>query len=222
MSQLPISAWASANCGRGRRGLDAALYATVFGLALTIQARAAGVPTGPSVVAGQASVSSPSATSTVVTQTTEKAIINWQSFSISSGSSVQFVQPNSSAIALNRVVGPSASEIFGDLTANGQVWIINGNGILFGHGSQINVGGLIATTADIQNGDFLSGNYNFSSASANPNASVVNEGTIRAADGGSVTLAGPTVSNQGLISANLGSVVLGGAQTFTVDFTGDN
>ncbi len=219
---MPTSARIRSSGRKGRKSLDAALYAAASCFALAATAHAAGVPTGPSVVAGRASVSSPSSTSTVVTETSQKAIIDWQSFSIASGSNVQFVQPNASSIVLNRVVGSSPSEILGNLAANGQVWLINGNGVLFGHGSQIDVGGLIATTADIQNGDFLAGNYNFTSASANPNAGVVNQGTIRAADGGYVSLAGPTVANAGLISANLGTVVLAGARTFTVDFTGDN
>src|SRR5665213_57366 len=104
-------------------------------------ARAQG-PTGGSVVAGHATISS-GTNSTTITQSTSKALINWQSFSISSDSSVSFVQPNSSAITLNRVLGNSASDIEGSLFATGRVWLINSNGILFGKGSQINVGGLI-------------------------------------------------------------------------------
>jgi filamentous hemagglutinin family protein len=193
---------------------------SVAAILLQTQAMAAG-PTGGTVVGGHATITTPSSTSTVITQSTEKAIIDWQNFSISSGSSTTFLQPNSAAITLNRVTGSGASEIDGNLFANGHIWIINGNGILFGKGSQINVGSLIATTADIANNDFLSGDYNFGGASANHNASVVNKGTIRAASGGSIVLAGPVVSNQGLIQADLGSVVLGGGNTFTVDFQGD-
>ncbi len=185
------------------------------------QARAGG-PTGGSVASGSAIITSPNANSTVINQTSQKAIINWQNFSVSSGSSVQFAQPNSSSIALNRVVGASPSDIEGNLSANGQVWIINGNGVLFGKGSQINVGGLIATTADMRDGDFASGNYNFGTPSSNPNASVVNRGTIATATAGSAVLAGASVTNEGLIRANLGTVALASGSTFTVDFTGDN
>ncbi|HXP31978.1 MAG TPA: filamentous hemagglutinin N-terminal domain-containing protein [Stellaceae bacterium] len=176
---------------------------------------------GLSVAAGQAALSTPSATSTIIQQTTEKAILNWQNFSIASGASVTFQQPDSSAIALNRVLGQSGSFINGNLAANGQVWLINPNGILFGHGSTINVGGLIATTSDIRDQDFLAGHYSFGIASSDATAAVVNFGTITAASGGSVVLAGPRIDNQGLIEANLGSVVLGGASGFTVDFSGD-
>ncbi len=180
----------------------------------------AGGPSGGTVVGGHATITSPSSTSTVITQSSEKAIINWQDFSLSSGSSTTFVQPNSSAITLNRVIGTGASEIDGNIFANGRIWIINGNGILFGKGSQINVGSLIATTADIANGDFLSGKYDFG-APGNPNAAIVNKGSLHAANGGSIVLAGPVVSNEGLIQADLGSVVLGGGNTFTIDFQGD-
>ena len=104
------------------------------------------LPSGGSVVSGTASIQNTSATQQVITQGSNKAIINWQGFSIGQGNSVQFVQPGASAVVLNRVVGNDASSIFGSLSANGQVFLVNPNGILFGSGSQINVGGLVAST----------------------------------------------------------------------------
>jgi filamentous hemagglutinin family protein len=175
-------------------------------------------PSGGSVVLGSATISDHGANLTTVTQTTGKAIINWNSFSIAAGGTVQFNQPGTSAITLNRVLGPETSAIYGNLLANGQVWLINRNGVLFGAGSKINVGGLIATTSDIADGDFASGNYAFAGGSG---AAVTNQGTIRAAKGGSVVLSGASVSNRGLIEAETGTVVLGGARAFTVDFVGD-
>ncbi len=175
-------------------------------------------PSGGTVVAGHANIVDHGANSTVINQTTDKALINWQSFSIAAGGTVQFNQPGRSSITLNRVIGSESSSIFGSLLANGQVWLINGNGILFGGGSRINVGGLIATTSDIANGDFMSGNYAFSGGTG---ASVENDGTIRTTHGGPVVMSGARVSNQGLIEADTGTVVLGGASAFTVDFTGD-
>src|SRR5205085_12286465 len=163
----------------------------------------------------------PPPNTTVTTETTNKAIISWSAFSIPKGSIVQFVQPGKSSVALNRVTGGSVSNILGDLIANGQVWLINPAGVFFGPGAQVDVAGLMATTSDIKNGDFLSGNYQFGIGSANPNASIVNQGTIRTSPGGSVVLSGARVDNQGLIEAQLGSVVLGGAKTFAVDFQGD-
>src|ERR1700760_2827793 len=141
-------------------------------------------PSGGSVAAGHASISS-SANLTTINQTTGKAVINWQSFSVAAGGAVQFNQPNAKSITLNRVTGPDASAINGAIRANGQGWIINGNGILFGGGSRVNVGGLIATTSDIADGDFMRGANNFSGGT---DASVVNQGTIHAKNGGSVVL----------------------------------
>lgn len=193
----------------------------LFTAAMLSPARAGGLPSGGQVVGGQASISSPTSTSTVINQSSDKAIINWQDFSIATGNSVTFNQPGANSIALNRVLGSTPSVINGDLFANGHVWLINGNGVLFGKGAQVNVGSLIATTADMSNSDFMSGNYNFGSPSANPNAAIVNNGTIRA-NNGSIVLAGPVVANNGIIQADMGSVTLGGVSTFSVDFTGDN
>jgi len=184
------------------------------------EAGAANGLTGLQVQAGSATLSTPSATQSVIRQTTSKAILNWTAFGVPTGSSVQFVQPGAGSIALNRVTGGSVSQILGSLTANGQVWLVNPSGVFFGSGAQVDVAGLMATTSDIRNADFLAGNYQFGIA-GNPNASVVNQGRIRAASGGSVVLAGARVDNQGLIEAQLGTVVLGGAKTFAVDFQGD-
>ena len=176
-------------------------------------------PSGANIIAGQVEITTPNAANTVITQSSQKAIINWQSFSVASGGLVQFSQPNSAAITLNRVTGPSTSAIDGAIKANGQVWLINPNGVLFGQGAQIHIAGLLATTSDIANADFLAGNYNFTGST---NATVGNSGAIRAARGGSVVLSGSSVSNTGLIEATAGNVVLGGADAFTVDFAGDH
>ncbi len=95
-------------------------------------------------------------------QTTSRAIINWSSFDIAPGEITQFEQPSSSSIALNRVTGSqNPSQILGTLNANGQVWIINPNGVMFGGNAQVNVAGLVATSADIDNNNFMAGNYTF-------------------------------------------------------------
>src|SRR5260370_42674677 len=121
-------------------------------------------------------------------------------------------------MATNRISGPGATQFEGSLQANGKVWTVNRNGVFFGKGAQVNVGGLVATTADIRNQDFLSGNYSFSGASG---AAIVNEGQIRAASGGSVVLAGTHVRNTGLIRADLGTVQLAAGKSFAVDLNGD-
>ncbi len=176
-----------------------------------------GQPTGGTVALGVGSIAEHGNT-TVIDQKTGKLVINWDSFSIGAGGTVQFVQPDANAIALNRVLGSQPTSIYGSLLANGQVWLINGNGVLFGQGSRINVGGIIATTADIKDADFAAGNYSFSGGTG---ASVVNQGTITTKRGGYAVLSGASAQNQGLIAADSGTVVIGGASAFTVDFAGD-
>jgi filamentous hemagglutinin family protein len=190
----------------------------LFGLALLSigsEAMAQSLPTGPSVSAGSASVSTGPGTMTVH-QSSQNAAINWQSFSIDRGNAVTFVQPNSGSIALNRVVGGDASAILGNLTANGRVFLINPNGILFGQGAEVNVGGIVASTLDMSDADFMAGRYRFSGAGG----AVLNQGAIHA-DGGYVALLGATVSNEGLIQANLGNVTLAAGRAITLDVAGD-
>ena len=199
-------------------------YALLCGLAMTaaaVTAPAWAAPSGGTVVAGQATILTQSQQQTLIKQSTAKAIINWNIFSILNGQSVVFQQPSAASIALNRVLGNQASTILGTLGANGQVWLINPNGVLFGKSATVNAAGLLATTADISNSAFLSGNYNFNTPSANPNASIVNLGTI-VTPGGATVLAAPTVDNEGTITARLGTVALGAGKTFAVDFDGDN
>jgi filamentous hemagglutinin family protein len=94
---------------------------------------------------GAATVKS-SASSMTVNQSTQDVVIDWLTFGIGTNESVRFNQPNSSSIALNRVLGESPSQILGTLSANGQVFILNPNGVLFGKGAQVNVGGIVAST----------------------------------------------------------------------------
>jgi filamentous hemagglutinin family protein len=209
---------ASNRAGKSRvRGCALASVSILSVVVASVAANAQ--PSGGAVVAGQAQISGSGAT-TLINQTSAKAIINWQSFSVGQGGSVQFNQPSSSAITLNRVTGASASSIEGAIRANGQVWLLNPNGLLFGKGATINVGGLLATSSDIADQDFLAGRYNFSSTGGK--GSITNAGTVTANNGGSVVLSAPNVTNQGLIQAQAGRVVLGGTDTFTVDFQGDH
>jgi filamentous hemagglutinin family protein len=179
-------------------------------------------PAGGVVTAGQASIATTGANSstptTTITQTTQNAALNWSSFNTRAGEAVVFVQPNSNAVALNRVVGADPTSYLGSLSANGKVFLINPNGILFGKGASINVAGLVASTLDINNTDFMAGRYKFAGSST---ASVVNQGSITAAEGGYVALLGANISNQGVIAAKLGSVVLAGGQAMTLDVAGD-
>jgi filamentous hemagglutinin family protein len=192
-----------------------ALAALALSMLLSFPAQAA--PAGGVVVGGSAGIAT-SGTRTTITQTTPGAVINWQGFGIAAGEAVQFVQPGSSSVTLNRVTGPDPSAIFGSLSANGRIFLVNPGGVLFGPGASVNVGGLVASTLDIGDGDFMAGRYKFSGTSR---ASVVNQGTINA-DGGFVALLGTQVSNTGTISARGGSEVLAAGEAITLDVLGDN
>lgn len=202
--------------------LDGSLW-TAVGLVLTgaFPGIALANPQGPSVAAGTATIEQ-SGTRVDVHQASNNAIIDWRSFSIAPGEITQFHQPSAASTALNRVTGADPSHIFGSLIANGRIFLINPNGILFGAGSRIDVSGLVATTTDIRNQDFMGGRMEFSIPSANPRASVVNEGRITIANAGYAALVAPQVRNSGTIDARLGRVTLGAADTFAIDLYGDD
>ncbi len=176
-------------------------------------------PVGGSVVAGAATIAQ-SSNVTTIDQTTQRAAINWQSFNIGSQQTVHFDQPSSSAMALNRVVGPNPSEIAGRIDANGQVVLTNQSGVMFYKGSQVNTAGLMVSAAGISNGNFMAGKMVFDQA-AKPNARVANQGTITVRNAGLAALVAPQVANSGVINAQLGHVVLAGAQKATLDLYGD-
>src|SRR5579863_3716216 len=179
-------------------------------------------PSGGHVAAGQASIATSNANGLVVKETSQSAIINWQQFSIGSGQYVQFIQPSSSSVVLNRVVGGNASQIFGSLTANGQVFLINPNGVFFDRGSTLDAQGLVASTLDIKDSDFLARNYVFQKGTGAPDAQIVNQGSITAHNGGYVVLAGDYAENDGLIAARSGHVVLASGTKATLGLSGNS
>jgi filamentous hemagglutinin family protein len=167
-------------------------------LALASSPVAAG-PEGASVVGGSATIQGQGGPAVIVNQSTSSAVINWNTFNIRANESVRFNQPSSSSVVLNRVTGSQGpSEIMGTLTANGRVFLINRDGILFGPGSVVNTAGFLATTNDIRNADFMAGRYNFN-IPGRPDASIVNKGTITATSGGFAALVAPGVRNSGTI-----------------------
>jgi filamentous hemagglutinin family protein len=178
------------------------------------------LPIGGQVSSGTGSVTSGGATLTV-NQSSQNLALNWQSFNIAGNETVNFVQPNASAIALNRVLGSDPSAIYGKLNANGQVFLLNPNGILFGAGAEVNVGGLVASTLNLSDADFMSGKRTFTGGSSTADSAVVtNLGSI-AANGGYIAFLGGKVSNQGTLQANLGTVALAAGNQTTLDFAGD-
>lgn len=186
---------------------------------LALAATSWAAPEGGQVVAGQAQVGRVG-NLTNVTQQSQRAVIDWRSFDVGASEAVDFRQPSASAVTLNRVLGGDPSTILGRITANGNVFIVNRNGILFGESAQINVGGLVATTANIGNADFMAGNYRFTEK-GEATAKVENRGTIRIADNGIAALVGRQVINSGFIVARLGKVSLSGGDAFVLDITGD-
>ncbi|MEO0445770.1 MAG: filamentous hemagglutinin N-terminal domain-containing protein, partial [Verrucomicrobiota bacterium] len=182
------------------------LLASLFSL-LFLPVVSMGNPFGEVVIHGDVNFSRSGNTLDVI-QGSSSAIIEWQGFSIGAAESTIFSQATSSAVALNRVVGGNQSVIDGLLQANGNIWLINPNGILTGPGSRIDVGGLVLSTLDVSNSDFLSGaDARFSGNSA---ASITTYGTISAAQG-DVHVFAQNVANYGSIGAVDGKVMLVGS-----------
>ncbi|EAY4680374.1 filamentous hemagglutinin N-terminal domain-containing protein, partial [Salmonella enterica subsp. enterica serovar Rubislaw] len=175
---------------------------------------AADLPTGGQIVGGQGSIST-SGNQMTIHQQTQNMATNWHSFDIGKNNTVQFVQPDSSSVALNRVTGASGSQIMGTLKANGQVFILNPNGVLFGKDARVNVGGLVASTKNISTADFMKGQYTLS-GNGNPGAQVVNQGSLTTAKGGYIVLAGERVSNSGTVTTPGGKTVLAAGKTVTL------
>jgi filamentous hemagglutinin family protein len=165
-----------------------------------------------SIVAGQSV--------TTITQSTPKTSLSWQKFNIGIGESVRFVQPGASSVTVNRISDPNGSKILGQLSANGQVWLINPAGVYFGPGAQINVGGLLASSINLpDHTDPLQ--LRGPLTSADSTSSVVNEGRITTSEGGYAALLGANVSSWGSISSPGGRILmLGDKQSGTVYLNG--
>ncbi|EGC8571563.1 filamentous hemagglutinin N-terminal domain-containing protein [Salmonella enterica] len=191
----------------------ALLTGLIAGL-LPAMALAADLPTGGQIVGGQGSIST-SGNQMTIHQQTQNMAANWHSFDIGKNNTVQFVQPNSSSVALNRVTGASGSQIMGTLKANGQVFILNPNGVLFGKNARVDVGGLVASTKNISTTDFMKGQYTLS-GSGNPGAQVVNQGSLTTSKGGYIVLAGERVSNSGTVTTPSGKTILAAGKTVTL------
>jgi filamentous hemagglutinin family protein len=175
------------------------------------------LPTGMQVAAGQASALTQGGVLTVTNSA--NAILNWQSFSIGAQNAVRFVQPGASSQVLNRVTGNDPSAILGRLSSNGRVWLLNPNGVMFGQGARVDVAGLVASTLNIANEDWLAGRYALAGNGATP-AGIVNQGELRTSLGGRVALVGGSVENQGLIEAPGGQVLLAAGRSVELVDTG--
>ncbi len=176
-------------------------------------------PTGGQVVAGAASIAA-AANTTTITQSSNRAAIDWQSYNVGSNQAVIYQQPSATAVTLNRVTGGDPSAIAGKITANGQLIITNPSGVTFYQGAQVNAQSVVVSAAGITNQNFMAGKMVFDQA-ANPNARIDNRGTITVKQAGLAALVAPSVANSGVINARLGQVVLAGAAAHTLDLYGD-
>jgi filamentous hemagglutinin family protein len=201
--------------GRGKKTRRKLLAASA--LAAAAQLAHAG-PTGGQVTAGSGSIQQ-SGSTTTINQSSQNLSLSWQSFNTNGGETVNVVQPSRSAIAVNRIFDTNGTRFMGRLNANGQVYVINPNGVLFGAGSQVNVGGLVASTLDIDAAASDGAARRFSGAGT---GSIVNRGNITVPEGGYVAFIGNRVSNHGSIGAPTGSVAMGAGSDVTLSFAGNS
>ena len=198
---------------------NACLPAASLFLALNPGAVFAG-PEGGEVAGGQGNISTPNSTTTVINQQSQNLAIDWASFNVNVNELVQFKQPSKTASALNRIHDSNPSQIFGSITANGNVLLVNPNGVFFKPGASVNVNSLTASGLDISTSDFMNGKLNFNGIDGT-NGLVVNQGVLQAATGGSINLVGKAVINEGVIIASAGQVNLVAGDQITIDFDGD-
>ncbi|MCW4627865.1 filamentous hemagglutinin N-terminal domain-containing protein [Marinomonas rhodophyticola] len=215
VSEIGKSAKKKKNHGRRHRARLPLIVGGVFLVSAQVYADA--LPTNGTVNLGSGSISQPDANTLNITQNTNKISIDWASFSVGKDSAVNFIQPSSSSVALNRVTGSDVSSIQGAINANGQVFLINPNGILFGTTAQVNVGGLIASTRNLTDENFSADNFVFEGSNGN---AVVNQGRLVAAEGGYVVMIAAKIENTGDILANQGSVRLAAGDSVLVNLGG--
>src|SRR5262245_17091700 len=189
------------------------------GMAAVFPSSAQQLPTGGSVAAGNVSIGAPQHGTLNINQSTNQAIINWNTFSVGVGGTVNFNQPGASSATLNRVTSSTPSSIAGTINAPGTVMLVNPNGIAITKTGVINTGSFVASTLGIKNEDFLAGKYHFQGNGAS--APVTNRGHSNVSDGGFAALLGGRVANHGVINAKLGKVGLGSGEVATIDLSGD-
>ncbi|WP_158243796.1 MULTISPECIES: two-partner secretion domain-containing protein [unclassified Pseudomonas] len=193
------------------------LSAAILQASMPSIAVAQDLPTGGTVMLGQATINA-SNHAMNITQSTPNAVIGWGSFDIANGNSVNFQVPTGGA-TLNQISGPS-SKINGNLTSNGTLFLVNPNGVLFGNGANVNVGSLVTSTSTLEKNDFMNGQYTFT---ADGKGTISNSGTLTAGSGGYVVLAGAgTIQNEGTITVPGGTIQLVSADAFTLTLPTQN
>jgi filamentous hemagglutinin family protein len=164
----------------------------------------------------------PSPTTTFIHQSTDKAVIDWRDFDIKHGDTKQFQVPSAQSITLNRVRSDYATRIDGNLISNGNVIVMNQHGVIFGQTANVDVNGLLVTTADIDNDAFMRGTNRFDfNIPGNPSSMIANHGRITVQEAGLAGFVAPHLINSGIITARLGKIILATGDTLTLDLYGD-
>ena len=197
--------------------LTTTILAAAFGVPMAVHA----APRNGLTTSGSATIQQSGSTTSII-QSTDRAIVRWDGFDVNAGEQVRFQQPSASSITVNRIRDVKASQINGRISANGNVVLINPNGMVFGAGAQVNVGGIVATTSDLEDDHaFMFGGAMKFTRPGNPDASIVNHGSISVRDAGLAGLVAPHVENHGVIQARLGKVQLASGDVSTIDMAGD-
>lgn len=187
-------------------------------LALSLGGTAYAMPTGGQIQSGQGTIAQNGKNMTV-TQQSGKMAVDWTQFNIARDEAVKFAQPGRDAVALNRVTGGQQSVIDGALSANGNLFLVNPNGVVFSKTSALEVGSLVASTAQLSDTFMKSfadstANLNLTIGEGN-NSAILNQGTINA-QGGLVAFHAAQVENTGTISNPGGTVALAAAKQLTL------
>jgi len=187
-----------------RRALNLAILAALHPTPLWAN------PDGAEIINGQVSIDTATPGVTTITNS-PNAIIQWQNFNIAQNETTRFVQQNSQSAVLNRIIGENPSAILGQLASNGKVFLINPNGIVFGTNATVDTQGLIASSLNLSDQDFLTGNYHFVAGDTSP-GTIVNEGIIRTGKNGNIILIAPSIQNNGIIKSDGGQITLAAGQ----------
>ena len=219
-SHLFFASFYPASVLRSSTAMTTGLFVLAVSLAQLAAPTARANPDGGNVVAGEATIDNSTSGRVEINQTSNRAAINWNGFSIDHGEVTNFNQPSANSVTLNRVTGGDLSTIAGQLTANGKIILVNPNGVIFTGSSEVNVGGLIASTSEITTDNFMAGNYRFTPGD-NRSGTIINDGSITVGEGGLAAFVAPWVENNGVIAARLGRVELASGDSFTLDLHGD-
>ena len=193
--------------------------ASIASLLIYNNALSGEMPTNPRVQSGNVQIEGTGTNHLKINQSTNKSIINWDSFSIHKGGQVDFNMPSSKSSSLNRVTGSTPSRIAGQINSNGKVLLINPNGVAITKSGTVKTSSFTASTLDIKNSDFLNDKYSFSGKGSSKGVS--NSGKIIVGAGGNAALLGGHISNTGLVLAKIGRIALGAGEKITLDFVGD-